>query len=68
MSAAVPAQAVIPQAQRLLTAPISQICDEAVRTERMDNGFKYIFADGSVIHTRKLSGRSAFARNGWHLA
>ena len=36
MSAEVPAQAVIPQAQRLLTAPISQICDEAVRTERKE--------------------------------
>jgi hypothetical protein len=68
MPSSVPAQPVTTQAQRLLTAPISQVCDEAVRTERLDNGLKYTFADGSAIHIRKLSGRSAFARNGWHLA
>lgn len=68
MSSAIQAQPGTTQAQRLLSATISQICDEAVRSRRLDNSFEYTFADGSFIEIRKLSGRSAYARNGWHLA
>lgn len=68
MQPTVSANSVTTQAQRLLNAPLSQICEEALRSKRLDNGSEYTFADGSAIQTRKLSGRSAFARNGWHLA
>ena len=55
------------QAERLLSAQCSQICEEAVRFMRLDHADEYTFVDGSSLQVRKLSGRSAFARTGMHL-
>jgi hypothetical protein len=56
------------KAEQLLTAPLNEIAAAAVRRERLDHATQYTFVDGSSIQCRKLSGRTAFARNGWHLA
>lgn len=55
------------QAERLLNASTAEIKAASVRRNVLDHAVAYTFADGSSIHIRKLSGRSAFARNGWHL-
>jgi len=57
------------KAEQLLTATLNEIAAAAaVRRDRLDHATQYTFDDGSSIQCRKLSGRSAFARNGWHLA
>lgn len=56
------------KAEQLLNAPLNEIAAAAVRREHLDHATQYKFDDGSAIQCRKLSGRSAFARNGWHLA
>jgi len=55
------------KAEQLLNSTLSEIKDAAVRREVLDHAVQYTFDDGSSIQCRKLSGRSAFARNGWHL-
>lgn len=55
------------KAEQLLNSTLSEIMDAAVRREVLDHAVQYTFDDGSSIQCRKLSGRSAFARNGWHL-
>lgn len=55
------------KAEQLLNSNLSEIKDDAVRREVLDHAVQYTFDDGSSIQCRKLSGRSAFARNGWHL-
>ncbi|HCF9802631.1 hypothetical protein ACM79F_31455 [Pseudomonas aeruginosa] len=55
------------KAEKLLDATLADIKAAAVRREVMDHAVQYTFDDGSSIQCRKLSGRSAFARNGWHL-
>lgn len=56
------------KAEQLLNASMTEIAAAAVRRERLDHATQYTFDDGSAIQCRKLSGRSAFARNGWQLA
>lgn len=56
------------KAEQLLNASMTDIAAAAVRRERLDHATQYTFDDGSSIQCRKLSGRSAFARSGWHLA
>jgi hypothetical protein len=55
------------KAEQLLKASLSKIQEQAVRKERFDFETKYTFSDGSMMHCRKLSGRSAFLPNGWHV-
>ena len=58
------------QAEQLLKVSREEIEATAVRRQRhpeVDHIEQFTFADGSIIHIRKLSGRSAFAANGWHL-
>jgi hypothetical protein len=55
------------QAEQLLNATREQIKTAAVRRERLDHAEQFSFSDKSSIQIRKLSGRSAFAANGWHL-
>lgn len=55
------------RAEQLLKANREQIEATAVRRERLDHAERFTFDDQSCIHIRKLSGRSAFAANGWHL-
>lgn len=55
------------KAEQLLNAPLNEIAAAAVRRERLDHATQYTFDDGSSIQWRKLSGRSAFSRNGWHI-
>lgn len=56
------------KAEQLLDACIAEIQAAAVRRERLnDSVVQYTFDDGSSIQCRKLSGRSAFSRNGWHI-
>lgn len=55
------------QAESLLNATIDEIKSAAVRRMVLDHATQYAFDDGSSIQCRKLSGRSAFARNGLHL-
>lgn len=55
------------EAERLLDSSSTEIKDVAVRREVLDHAVMYTFRDGSSLHCRKLSGRYAFARNGWHL-
>lgn len=56
------------KAEQLLSATLNEIAAAAVRRDRLDHATQYTFDDGSSIQCRKLSGRSAFARNGWCLA
>ena len=56
------------KAEQLLNASMNEIAAAAVRRERLGHAEQFTFDDGSSIQCRKLSGRSAFARNGWHLA
>ena len=55
------------KAEQLLKARLEDIAAAAVRRERLAWAVSYTFDDGSSIQCRKLSGRSAFARNGWSL-
>ncbi|XAI94923.1 hypothetical protein [Pseudomonas phage vB_Pa-PAC8] len=55
------------KAEQLLKARLEDIANAAVRRERLDWATAYTFDDGSSIQCRKMSGRSAFARNGWSL-
>lgn len=55
------------KAERLLNATEEQIKAAAVRRETLDHAVQFRFDDGSSIQCRKLSGRSAFSTNGWHL-
>lgn len=55
------------KAEQLLNATTADIKAAAVRREITDHAVQFTFDDGSSIQCRKLSGRSAFARNGWHL-
>lgn len=55
------------KAEQLLNATTANIKAAAVRREILDWAVEYTFDDGSSIQCRKMSGRSAFARNGWHL-
>lgn len=55
------------KAEQLLNATGEEIKSAAVRREVLDHATQFTFDDGSSIQCRKLSGRSAFARNGWHL-
>jgi len=55
------------KAELLLNATGDQIKAKAVRRDTLDHAVQFTFDDGSTIQCRKLSGRSAFAANGWHL-
>lgn len=55
------------KAEQLLNASGEQIKAASVRREVLDHATQFTFDDGSAIQCRKLSGRSAFAANGWHL-
>lgn len=55
------------KAEQLLKATGEQIKAAAVRRKALDHAVQFTFHDGSSIQCRKLSGRSAFAANGWHL-
>lgn len=55
------------KAELLLNATGEEIKAAAVRRETLDHAVQFSFDDGSSIQCRKLSGRSAFAANGWHL-
>lgn len=55
------------KAEQLLNATGEEIKAAAVRREVLDHATQFTFDDGSSIQCRKLSGRSAFARNGRHI-
>lgn len=55
------------EAEQLINVCLEQINAAAVRREVLDHAVQFTFRDGSAIQCRKLSGRSAFAANGWHL-
>ena len=55
------------KAEQFLNATPADLKAAAVRREVLDHAVQFTFDDGSSIQCRKLSGRSAFARNGWHL-
>ncbi|MCU7240381.1 hypothetical protein [Pseudomonas peradeniyensis] len=55
------------KAEQLLNATGEEIRAAALRREILDHATQFTLDDGSSIQCRKLSGRSAFARSGWHL-
>lgn len=55
------------KAEQLINATTQEIKEQSIRAERLDWATEYTFDDGSSIQIRKLSGRSAFAKNGQHI-
>lgn len=55
------------EAAQLLNASTEQIEAASIRRESLDHAVQFTFKDGSSIQCRKLSGRSAFSAEGWHI-